>query len=1030
MIKIFLSSTFREMAYERDEIAKTVVPFARKLAKEYKEYIEICDLRWGIDSDSIINTIKCCLKKIDPETDSVIAIIGNDIGTTVPITDELRELLKTFEIDSYVEANDISITQLELEYGIFCKSNPIGRCYYKEGAEKGKNSDLLIRLKEKLGEENCIVFSDIETIVCDLRKYIRALIEQKKAQQKNQNWIEEELLASKSLVKDILREAEKGVSGREELRENLLSDLNKRENSIICLHGKSGFGKSTILADAYKKFSETDNNYFVACGYGDKSKTYLNLLQQLIYIVNGCTAVHSEEEIWDVHTVGAAERKLEQLILEYNDSENAPDTRVFIDGIDKLNMQETQKISLLCILAQAKRMTSVISCIEEINVNASNIKKYQIEELTERDIEQILRSTMVHAEVRFDSKIVDVIKKKPGAVSPLYLIGAVTLMKMNVFAAQRSDYYEYYEKLIDEMPDTVEGICHHVLNAAGKHLGWDEYERFLQLLAASCNGISKNDFADLFAYHKWSWKDDDFYIYTNYLDHYFRYLPDGRINFSHDIIVFEEKKFHQSRLRKIRTKWLFPYLQTNITADALHIEDGLFISNNECCADYALKLFAEIEPTIEKTDAEDSEVMYLLMNNLKKLLGEHEWLVSYIAESKPEAMLKILHSGVRMHFKEDFERRGPAREVSEVFLQNHMALRKGCIGNPDEDREDLRRYIAQQCDDDTKKRYALFLAEYIGACESLSVGEKAFAYEDIALDILIGNTERKATHDELFKCINCVFYSNNKLLKKSVDKKIPKEYSEFITKDAVESVSNKAITWFEDHGEQVTDVVTKGKFVNNIAQYHNALNQYDKCRPYRLKALNIKYHILCVWCAEILKDKKIEAKALEEKHASSHIEFWEKWFALVWHQVKNNKDVHSVLLDVAISYRTFATDIYYLADMKDVDSIAVLQDGIRFSELSIYIQTFINNGREREMVVTRIRFLGQLIKLYKLLIGNGLLSTTPECQAVTEKIYNLVEETRQGFLRYLKHDHSEKKKFNDNLLSCIENGLDLKKHLL
>ena len=1034
MIKIFLSSTFLEMAQEREEIAKQVVPWTRELGRKYKEHVEICDLRWGIDTDNIIKTIELCLKKIDLETDSVVAIIGNEAGTQVEMTEELKNLLKESGLNYLARSASVSITQLELEYGILSRHNAVGRCYYKKGAENGKNSGLLGRLKEKLGEKHCVVFSDAEEMVSDLKEYVETLVKQKKKPHTPKNWIEEELSASASLVEDILREAADRVGGRTELRLRLLNDIKADNNRIVCLYGKSGFGKSTIMADTYREMgAEGENNHFVACGYGERSKTYIHLLQQLLYLVSRCSAASFAEDVWDVRTVGAAERELERLIIAYNDNEEADTMRVFIDGLDKLKLSEIQENTLCRILAQAKRMTTVISCIDDIDYHEPDVKKHQVKELTEQDIKQILCATMVHAETNFDG-LVEAVKKKAGAVSPLYLIGVVTVLKMSVADAQQSSddaVFAHYKKLIEEMPDTVEEMCRYVFRSVGTYLNWNGWERFLQLLSATSNGISKNDLAGLFAYHKWEWWDAPFAIYTNYLDHYFYYLPDGRIHFSHDIVRAAERSFYQSRLRKIQTEWLFPYLQATVSVDSLHIEDGLYISNNECCAEYALGLFAAVDAMARNEEADGDGWTALLMRHLQKLLGDHEWLVSHVAGTNPEALLPLLYRGVRMVFKEDFGRRGPAREVSEVFLQSHAALKKNSIGDPDEDSEDLRRYIEEKCDDATKETYALFLAEYIGACESFSVGERSFAFEALAMGILTADTTQSTPIDTLLRGINCVFYSNNKLLKKAVDKKVSQEYCRFLTKEAAKAVSDKAIQWFDEHETQVTDTLTKGRFINNIAQYHNALKQYDKCWPFRVKALNIKYDNLRGWCSEILADDPVEADLPADARASVHQQFWEKWFMWFWPHVNGSKEVHSELFDIAVSYRTIATDSYYFADMENVASVAALQNGADFLKLSIHIQGFIRDGRERDMVVTRIRLLGMLAKLYeKLLAEQKLTSTVSPCQRVEEELRNLADKTRRSFLRYLRHDRQEKNNYNKNLSACIANGLDLTEYLL
>lgn len=48
MIKIFVSSTFKDMDYERDILHDEIVPELNEYASQYGEQVELCDLRWAL----------------------------------------------------------------------------------------------------------------------------------------------------------------------------------------------------------------------------------------------------------------------------------------------------------------------------------------------------------------------------------------------------------------------------------------------------------------------------------------------------------------------------------------------------------------------------------------------------------------------------------------------------------------------------------------------------------------------------------------------------------------------------------------------------------------------------------------------------------------------------------------------------------------------------------------------------------------------------------------------------------------------
>ena len=50
MRSIFVSSTFKDMQYERDLLNKYIFPEINEIARKYKEEIHFTDLRWGVNT--------------------------------------------------------------------------------------------------------------------------------------------------------------------------------------------------------------------------------------------------------------------------------------------------------------------------------------------------------------------------------------------------------------------------------------------------------------------------------------------------------------------------------------------------------------------------------------------------------------------------------------------------------------------------------------------------------------------------------------------------------------------------------------------------------------------------------------------------------------------------------------------------------------------------------------------------------------------------------------------------------------------
>lgn len=131
MIKIFVSSTFKDMDYERDILHDEIVPELNEYASQYGEQVELCDLRWGIDTtgyDEVEGSKKIlsvCLDEIERCNPYMVVLLGNRYGW-VP------DKKYVSDIDLQAEYYDKSVTELEIQYGALARNNPNALFYFRE----------------------------------------------------------------------------------------------------------------------------------------------------------------------------------------------------------------------------------------------------------------------------------------------------------------------------------------------------------------------------------------------------------------------------------------------------------------------------------------------------------------------------------------------------------------------------------------------------------------------------------------------------------------------------------------------------------------------------------------------------------------------------------------------------------------------------------------------------------------------------------------------------------------------------------
>lgn len=136
MSTIFVSSTFQDMQQERDTLQYSVFPRIQEFAKQYGRHIDLCDLRWGVNSigmneeESTAKVLQVCFDEIDNAHPFFIAILGDRYGW-IPDSDVVTDCVQhKTHVDGIIGK---SVTEMEILYSTYEKENAGNmRFYFRE----------------------------------------------------------------------------------------------------------------------------------------------------------------------------------------------------------------------------------------------------------------------------------------------------------------------------------------------------------------------------------------------------------------------------------------------------------------------------------------------------------------------------------------------------------------------------------------------------------------------------------------------------------------------------------------------------------------------------------------------------------------------------------------------------------------------------------------------------------------------------------------------------------------------------------
>ena len=279
VVRIFLSSTFRDFSEERDLLVRKVFPSLRaKLQSRFVDLVDV-DLRWGITEEEAERgeVLPICLSEIDRARPFFIGFLGERYGW-VPPPDAYPTYV--LESQSWLEEHrgGKSVTELEILHGVLNNPRMEERAlFYFRSSEysKSKGGDYIassredkarqVALKDTIRQSGFPVYEDYKS-----PEHLAELLEK-------DLWeiLDREFPASDipdAFIRERLQH-EAYELPRQRLYINgdkYLTALDKalsEGKQWILVDGPSGGGKSALLANWLQSVRDSDNNIVVHAHY-------------------------------------------------------------------------------------------------------------------------------------------------------------------------------------------------------------------------------------------------------------------------------------------------------------------------------------------------------------------------------------------------------------------------------------------------------------------------------------------------------------------------------------------------------------------------------------------------------------------------------------------------------------------------------------------------------------------------------------------------------------------------------------------
>jgi tetratricopeptide (TPR) repeat protein len=360
-IRIFISSTFRDMQSERNYLVDKVFPTLKKYCQERDVTLIELDLRWGINENDSKQgkVVEICLQEIDNTHPFFIGLLGDRYGWTPPPEEITRnpQIPESYPWIISDLSDGRSITEIEMQYGVLRSKDKINAYFYlrspgmvvpddfkeKTGSEEERKLNLLKEQVRSQGNYPVRNYTSVEElgsqVEADFKQLVDTLFPQGRLSE-----AEKERLQQKAFLK-----SRTGVyiSGPNTYKP--LNDFMTNDSPALVITGESGMGKSALIANWISENEEKMNGkliyHFVGNSglEGDYRKITQRLINEIKWVY-GLSDDKEELEALSNKPTADSDKQKEELQRLLSSIAGKERLLIILDGINQLAERDNSKL--------------------------------------------------------------------------------------------------------------------------------------------------------------------------------------------------------------------------------------------------------------------------------------------------------------------------------------------------------------------------------------------------------------------------------------------------------------------------------------------------------------------------------------------------------------------------------------------------------------------------------------------------------------------------------------------------------------